>query len=109
MECSWHQCLAAILYTNCGKIIKINRCSSPFKSNNVHFVQVRSSLQLAEGERCGGISPHVSPFAEIRDIGSLLTTAGFTMLTIDTDEIVVGYPSIFELMWDLKGEDDLHP
>lgn len=25
------------------------------------------------------------------------------MLTIDTDEIVVGYPSMFELMWDLKG------
>lgn len=25
------------------------------------------------------------------------------MLTIDTDEIIVGYPSIFELMWDLKG------
>lgn len=25
------------------------------------------------------------------------------MLTIDTDEIVVGYPSFFELMWDLKG------
>lgn len=65
--------------------------------------ELRSSIQLAEGERCGGISPHVSPFAEIRDIGNLLTTAGFTMLTIDTDEIVVGYPSIFELMWDLKG------
>lgn len=25
------------------------------------------------------------------------------MLTIDTDEIVIGYPSMFELMWDLKG------
>lgn len=25
------------------------------------------------------------------------------MLTIDTDEIVVGYPSMFELMEDLKG------
>jgi hypothetical protein len=25
------------------------------------------------------------------------------MLTVDTDEIVVGYPSMFELMWDLKG------
>lgn len=25
------------------------------------------------------------------------------MLTIDTDEIVVGFPSMFELMWDLKG------
>lgn len=25
------------------------------------------------------------------------------MLTIDTDEIVIGYPTMFELMWDLKG------
>lgn len=65
--------------------------------------ELRSSLQLAELERLGGISPHISPFTEIRDIGSLLTRAGFTMLTIDTDEIVVGYPSMFELMWDLKG------
>ncbi|XP_032678338.1 arginine-hydroxylase NDUFAF5, mitochondrial isoform X2 [Odontomachus brunneus] len=62
-----------------------------------------SSLQLAELERHGGISPHISPFVEIRDIGSLLTRANFTMLTIDTDEIVIGYPSMFELMWDLKG------
>lgn len=63
----------------------------------------RGSLQLAELEREGGISPHISPFTEIRDIGSLLTRANFTMLTIDTDEIVIGYPSMFELMWDLKG------
>lgn len=33
----------------------------------------------------------------------MLNRAGFTMLTIDTDEIVIGYPSMFELMWDLKG------
>ncbi|XP_049829781.1 arginine-hydroxylase NDUFAF5, mitochondrial [Schistocerca gregaria] len=65
--------------------------------------ELRSSLQLAELERHGGLSPHISPFTEIRDIGSLLTRAGFTMLTIDTDEIVVNYPSMFELMWDLKG------
>lgn len=65
--------------------------------------ELRSSLQLAELERHGGISPHISPFVEIRDIGSLLTRANFTMLTIDTDEIVIGYPSMFELMWDLKG------
>lgn len=60
-------------------------------------------MQLAELERHGGISPHISPFVEIRDIGSLLTRANFTMLTIDTDEMVIGYPSMFELMWDLKG------
>ncbi|XP_017877240.1 arginine-hydroxylase NDUFAF5, mitochondrial [Ceratina calcarata] len=65
--------------------------------------ELRSSLQLAEIERDGGISAHISPFAEIRDVGGLLTRANFTMLTIDTDEIVIGYPSIFELMWDLKG------
>ncbi|XP_029162282.1 arginine-hydroxylase NDUFAF5, mitochondrial [Nylanderia fulva] len=65
--------------------------------------ELRSSLQLAELERNGGISPHISPFVEIRDIGSLLTRANFTMLTIDTDEIVIGYPNMFELMWDLKG------
>ncbi|XP_033253013.1 arginine-hydroxylase NDUFAF5, mitochondrial-like [Drosophila miranda] len=65
--------------------------------------ELRSSLQLAELERKGGISPHISPFTQIRDIGSLLNRAGFTMLTIDTDELVIGYPSMFELMWDLKG------
>ncbi|KYN34981.1 hypothetical protein ALC56_10708 [Trachymyrmex septentrionalis] len=65
--------------------------------------ELRSALQLAEFERYGGISPHISPFVQIRDIGSLLTRANFTMLTIDTDEIVIGYPSMFELMWDLKG------
>lgn len=65
--------------------------------------ELRSSLVLAELEREGGFSAHVSPFAEIRDIGSLLNQSGFTMLTIDTDEISVGFPSMFELMWDLQG------
>lgn len=65
--------------------------------------ELRCSLQLAELERVGGISPHISPFTQVRDIGSLLTRAGFTMLTVDTDEIVVGYPSMFDLIFDLKG------
>jgi NADH dehydrogenase [ubiquinone] 1 alpha subcomplex assembly factor 5 len=65
--------------------------------------ELRSALQLAEQERSGGLSPHISPFTKIRDIGALLNRAQFTMLTIDTDEIVVGYPSMFELMCDLQG------
>ncbi|KAH0550030.1 hypothetical protein KQX54_016960 [Cotesia glomerata] len=65
--------------------------------------ELRSSLQLAELERHGGISPHISPFTQIRDVGSLMNRAGFTMLTIDTDEMVIGFPSMFELMTDLKG------
>nr|CAG4649500.1 EOG090X09JT [Scapholeberis mucronata]SVE93739.1 EOG090X09JT [Scapholeberis mucronata] len=65
--------------------------------------ELRGSLQLGEIEREGGFAAHVSPFAAIRDVGALLNSAGFTMLTIDTDEIKVCYPSMFELMQDLKG------
>lgn len=67
--------------------------------------ELRSALQLADLERRGGISPHISPFTQIRDIGALLNRAGFKMLTIDTDEVVVEYPSMYELMWDLKGNN----
>ncbi|KAJ8891379.1 hypothetical protein PR048_010895 [Dryococelus australis] len=65
--------------------------------------ELRSSLQLANLERRGGVAAHISPFTEIRDVGALLTRAGFTMLTIDTDEVVINYPSALELLWDLKG------
>lgn len=65
--------------------------------------ELRCSLQLAESEREGGFAPHISPFAEASDIGSLLTRAGFSMITIDADEIQVAYPTMFELMFDLQG------
>merc|ERR1712142_848824 len=65
--------------------------------------EMRSSLQLAELERQGGFSPHVSPFVEMQDVGGLLNRSGFKMLTVDVDEIVVGYPTLFHLMEDLKG------
>lgn len=65
--------------------------------------ELRSSLQLAELERKGGLSAHISPFTQVQDIGALLHQAGFKMLTIDTDELTIGYPSMFELIYDLKG------
>lgn len=65
--------------------------------------ELRSSLQLAEQERRGGLSPHISPFIQLRDTSGLLNSTGYTMLTIDTDEIVVNYPTMFELLGDLKG------
>jgi NADH dehydrogenase [ubiquinone] 1 alpha subcomplex assembly factor 5 len=63
----------------------------------------RCSLQMAEQERDGGVSPHVSPFVQVQDLGGLLSRNGFALLTIDNDEIKVTYPSLFELMRDLKG------
>jgi len=65
--------------------------------------ELRVALQLAEQEREGGFAPHVSPFTTVNDLGNLMTRAGFTMQTIDTDQIVVNYPSMFEVMHDLKG------
>ncbi|KAK4238445.1 S-adenosyl-L-methionine-dependent methyltransferase [Achaetomium macrosporum] len=64
--------------------------------------ELRTSLQLAEQERRGGISPHVSPLADVRDVGGLLQRAGFQMLTVDVEDIVVDYPDTFALMQDLQ-------
>jgi len=64
--------------------------------------ELRTSLQLADLDRRGGVSTHVSPLADIRDIGGLLTKAGFKMLTVDVDDIIVDFPSVFALMTDLQ-------
>lgn len=64
--------------------------------------ELRTSLQLAEQEREGGISPRVSPMTDTRDCASLLSRAGFSIPTVDVDEVSVAYPSIYELMHDLR-------
>ncbi|KZT06514.1 S-adenosyl-L-methionine-dependent methyltransferase [Laetiporus sulphureus 93-53] len=64
--------------------------------------ELRTALQLAEVEREGGISPHISPMTDSRDMSNLLGRAGFTLLTVDVDEVKVAYPSMWELMQDLR-------
>lgn len=64
--------------------------------------ELRTSLQLAEMERRGGVSPRVSPLADVKDVGGLLQSAGFKMLTVDVDDMVIMYPDIFALMADLQ-------
>lgn len=64
--------------------------------------ELRTSLQLAEQERRGGVTPRVSPLADVRDCGGLLQRAGFKMLTVDVDDVIVDYPDTFELMKDLQ-------
>ncbi|KAJ5978814.1 hypothetical protein N7501_002156 [Penicillium viridicatum] len=64
--------------------------------------ELRGSLQLADMERRGGVSPHVSPLADVKDIGSLLGRTGFKMLTVDVEDIVVEFPDTFALMQDLQ-------
>ncbi|KAJ2003491.1 hypothetical protein GGI02_001158 [Coemansia sp. RSA 2322] len=64
--------------------------------------ELRTSLQLADVERGGGIAARVSPLTDTRDVGSLLSRAGFTLSTIDVDNIVVSYPSMLHLISDIN-------
>lgn len=64
--------------------------------------ELRTALQLAEQDRRGGVATHTSPLADVRDIGGLLQKAGFNLLTVDVDDIIVDFPDIFALMKDLQ-------
>ncbi len=63
---------------------------------------VSTSLQLAEQERRGGIANRVSPMINTTDAPSLLNRSGFTLTTVDTDEVTINFPSMWELIADLR-------
>lgn len=64
--------------------------------------ELRSALLAAEIEIEGGASPRVAPFVDVRDAGALLQRAGFALPVADQDRLTVRYPSMFELMADLR-------
>ena len=65
--------------------------------------ELRTALLVAEQERDGGVSPHVSPLAQVSDVGNLMTRCGFTMPTVDSDKVEVEFDNAFELMRHLQG------
>ncbi|KAH8927934.1 S-adenosyl-L-methionine-dependent methyltransferase [Atractiella rhizophila] len=65
--------------------------------------ELRSALMLAEMDVKGGFSPHISPMTDSQTLSGLLTRANFALPTVDTDEVQIEYPSMFELMKDLQG------
>ncbi|KAF2713033.1 S-adenosyl-L-methionine-dependent methyltransferase [Pleomassaria siparia CBS 279.74] len=68
--------------------------------------ELRTSLQLAEQDRRGGVATHTSPLADVRDIGGLLQKAGFNLLTVDIDDIIIDFPDMFTLMKDLQASGE---
>jgi SAM-dependent methyltransferase len=66
------------------------------------LIELRQSFAAAEAECEGGVSPRVAPFADLRDVGSLLQRAGFALPVTDVDRVVVRYDSAFALMHDLR-------
>ena len=71
--------------------------------------QLRQALAAAESEIENGLSPRVSPFADLRDAAGLLQRAGFALPVADSETIDVEYANALELMRELSamGESNL--
>jgi SAM-dependent methyltransferase len=64
--------------------------------------ELRQCFEAVEMKISGGISPRVSPFIDIRDAGSLLQRAGFTLPVVDSERIEIHYRNPFALMHELR-------
>ena len=71
--------------------------------------QLRQAFAAAESEIDGGLSPRISPFADLRDAAGLLQRAGFALPVADSETIDVDYENALALMRDLNsmGESNL--
>ena len=64
--------------------------------------ELRHALSEAEIAEESGLSPRVSPMADVRDLGGLLQRAGFALPVVDTDTLTVMYEAPEKLMADLR-------
>ena len=91
-----------------GALIQIRRALAPdglflgaaLGSRSLH--ELREALLEAEAEETGGASPHIAPFADLRDYGALLQRAGFAMPVTDAELLTLIYPSPRELMAEIR-------
>ncbi len=64
--------------------------------------ELREAFAEGEIDILGGASPHVSPFADIRDLGGLLQRAGFALPVADSEKTIVRYRTFETLVEDLR-------
>ncbi|KNA09079.1 hypothetical protein SOVF_156860, partial [Spinacia oleracea] len=64
--------------------------------------ELRIACTIAQMEREGGISPRLSPLAQVRDAGNLLTRSGFALPGVDVDEYTVKYENALQLIEHLR-------
>lgn len=91
-----------------GQMIQSRRALKPdglfigilFTGRTLH--ELRASLAEAETQLTGGLSPRVSPMADLRDLGGLLQRAGFALPVADTVTLNTSYESPLKLMHDLR-------
>ncbi|KAH9817287.1 S-adenosyl-L-methionine-dependent methyltransferase [Melampsora americana] len=110
-----HECIMSCLSLHWvndlpGTLVQIKDALKPdgvfigamFGGDTLFELRYITALQLAEQERQGGISARVSPMTDCRSMSSLINRAGFAIPTVDIDEVTVHYPSMFELIDDLR-------
>ncbi len=92
-----------------GTLVQVCRCLKPdglFLAailGGETLKELRAAFTEAEIAIEGGLSPRVSPFADVRDAGGLLQRARFALPVVDTEVITVSYESPMRLMTDLHG------
>jgi SAM-dependent methyltransferase len=64
--------------------------------------ELREAFAAAESETRGGVSPRVSPFADVRDLGGLLSRADFALPVADVERLCVHYGDFLALARDLR-------
>ena len=64
--------------------------------------ELREAWIAAEAEVSGGALPRIAPFADVRDMGTLLQRAGFALPVVDSETLTVTYPSPLALMREIK-------
>lgn len=66
------------------------------------LTELRQVLLEAEIATTGGASPRVAPFADLRDLGTLLQRAGFALPVVDSELVTVRYGDMLGLLRDLR-------
>jgi SAM-dependent methyltransferase len=106
-----------IIYTNLvlqtvndlpGCFAQINNClkdkgifiGSMFGNDTLK--ELKQALVITESELCLPHSPHIFPFIDIKDLGSLLQRAKFTLPVVDKETVTVYYNDVYSLLNDLK-------
>ncbi len=92
-----------------GAFLQIRRCLKPdglflgALLGGTTLRELHAAFLAAEAEIEGGVSPRVAPFADVRDLGSLLQRAGFALPVVDADIVTVAYQTPLHLMREIRG------
>ncbi|PIB26540.1 SAM-dependent methyltransferase [Amylibacter kogurei] len=92
-----------------GQLVQMNRALRPdglmiaVMFGGQTLQELRIAFAQAESRVLGGISPHIAPMGEIRDLGGLLQRAGYALPVADAIDVNLSYQTPMHLMRELRG------